>query len=230
MAFETRHKIGLDEVNKELFMTNRAIIVAFQNTGSFHSDSINYGVLDIPKTHLTWFVLDWKVEIIKRPKYGDEIKIITWGRNAARCFSYRDFEIYVNNELYVRATSKWVLLNTQKKTYEEVSQELLDLYGNDDTKSTFPEKRLNHMKVLDKYDNKVKISIRKSDLDFNGHVNNVKYFDYLTDYANAKEYDNFRVTYRKEIKAKEKVYLCYSDDKFCIIDDEGVVKTIIECK
>ncbi len=233
MEFERKHKIGVDEVNKDLLMTNRALIVAFQNIASYHSDSINYGILDIPKTFLTWFVVDWKVEVIKRPKYGDEVVIKTWGRNAIKCFSYRDFELYVNGELYVKATSKWVLFNIKTKKYENISEELLKLYGNDDSKSTFEEKELKHLNPLDTYEKKEKIIIRKSDLDFNGHVNNVKYFDYLTDYADIKEYDNFRITYRKEIKFDDIVYLCQSrseeKDLYAIIDKENIVKTIIEC-
>ena len=230
MAFERKHKIGVDEVNKDLQMTNRAIIVSFQNTGSFHSDSINYGILDIPKTNLTWFVVDWKVEVLKRPKYGDIATIKTWGRNAIRCYSYRDFELYVNKELYIRATSKWILFNVKTQEFETISEELLKLYGNDDTKSTFKEKKLKRINPLDNYESKKKITIKKSDLDFNGHVNNVKYFDYLIDYADVEEYDNFRITYRKEVKANEKIYLCSTKNKYCIINDEGIIKTLIECK
>ena len=234
MVFERKHKVGVDEVNRKLLMTNRAIIVSFENTASFQSDSIHYGILDIPQTLLTWFVIDWKVRVIRRPLYGEELTIRTWGRDAARSFSYRDFEIYVNDELCVQATSKWALLNVATRSFESVTQELLQRYGNDDTMSVFAERELEHMMVLDEYDSRTPIVIRKSDLDFNGHVNNVKYFDFLIDYANAPEYDDFRITYRKEIRKEDQVYLCHSRisnrDLYAIIDAEGQVRTIIECE
>ena len=230
MKFERKHKIGVDEINRKYEMTNRALIVAFQNIASYHSDSINYGILDIPKTFLTWFVVDWKVKVIKRPKYGEVITIKTWGRNANKCFSYRDYEVYINNELCVQATSKWILYNLKSKAYENISDELLKLYGNDDNLSVFEVKELEHLKTLDKYDEKKEIIIRKSDLDFNNHVNNVKYFDYL----NANEYNNFRITYRKEIKADDTIYLCHSKvsekNLYSIIDADNNIKTIIECE
>lgn len=233
MIFERKHKVGVDEVNGKLLMTNRAIIVSFENTASFQSDSIHYGILDIPQTFLTWFVIDWKVRVIRRPLYGDELTIRTWGRDAARSFSYRDFEIYVNGELYVQATSKWALLNVRTRTFETVSEQLLQRYGNEDGLSTFAERELEHMAVLEEYDSKTEITVRKSDLDFNGHVNNVKYFDFLIDYADAPEYSSFRITYRKEIKKKDRVFLCHSShgdkDLYAITDGEGQVKTIIEC-
>ena len=234
MIFERKHKVGVDEVNRKLLMTNRAIIVSFENTASFQSDSIHYGILDIPQTFLTWFVIDWKVRVIRRPVYGEELTIRTWGRDAARSFSYRDFEIYVNDELCVQATSKWALLNVRTKTFEMVTDELLKRYGNEDGLSTFAERELEHMAVLDEYESRILITIRKSDLDFNGHVNNVKYFDFLIDYANAPEHDCFRITYRKEIRKDDSVFLCHSKlvnkDLYAIIDSEGQVKTIIECE
>ena len=234
MIYERTHKVGLDEVNKSLLMTNRAIIVSIENTASYQTDSIGYGILDIPRTDLTWFVIDWKVQVNKRPKYGDKITIKTWNRDTKDCFSYKDFELYVNDKLYVQATSKWILLNTKTKTYENIPDYLLKLCPNEDNLSTFTERKLNHLEVLDNYDNKSRIYIRKSDLDFNNHVNNVKYFDYLIDYNNAIEYNKFRITYRREIKEDEEVYLYHSKienkDLYAIIDKDNNIKTIIECE
>ncbi len=234
MVFERTHKVGVDEVNRELRMTNRALITAFQNSASFYSDSLNYGILDIPKTFLTWFVVDWKVEVLKRPKYGDEITIKNWNRDASNSFTYIDFEVYVNDNLCVKATSKWALFNLKTKSYESISSELIKVYGGNDSKSVFEEKELPHMHTLESYGKKKKIVIRKSDLDFNNHVNNVKYFDYLIDYSDACEYNNLRITYRKEIKADDVVYLHYgkveNKDLYAIIDKDNNVKTIIECE
>ncbi len=234
MIFERKHKIGVDEVNNKMLMTNRALIVAFENTAAFYSDSLHYGVLDIPKTLLTWFVVDWKVEVIERPKYGDELTIKTWSRDPKKCFSYMDFEVYLCDKLLVKATSKWVLFNLKTKSYENISEELINIYVNKNNASVFPEKELEHMNILEKYTKRKKIIIRKSDLDFNNHVNNVKYFDYLIDYSNACDASKFRITYRKEIKEDENIYLHHSKienkDLYAIIDKDGNVKTIIECE
>ena len=230
MEFEFKYKIGVDEVNKKFELTNKAIITLFQNTASFHSDSIHYGIMDVLRTLLTWFLIDWKVKVIKRPKYGDVVTIKTWGRDFYKAFAYMDFELYVNDELYIKATSKWVLYNIKTKSYEEIPEELLDLYGNN-TKRVFNDD-LDHMKVLDNYSDKTKITIRKSDLDFNNHVNNTKYFDYLNDYYDFDEFNDFRITYRKEIKENDIIYLCHekidNKDYYVILDNDNNIETIIE--
>ena len=232
MIYERKHQIGIDEIDRQMRMTNEALITVFQNTACFMSDEIGQGILDVPRTMLTWFVIDWQVEVIHRPEYGDLLNIRTWGRDAYKCFSYRDFEVFVNDSLCVRATSKWVLYDLKSRSYAEVSKELMDLFGIDDSRSVFEQRELEHLDVLENYDDHERIDIRISDLDFNGHVNNVKYLNYLTDYGNAIDYDRFRITYRKEIKPDETVYLCHSkiDHKhhYAIMDEEGRVRTIIE--
>ena len=45
--------------------------------GGEHSNKVGYGALDIDKTGLSWILLDWKVQVIKRPIYSEELKIKT---------------------------------------------------------------------------------------------------------------------------------------------------------
>ena len=43
------------------------------------------------------------------PKYKDIIKVNTWARSFDKCCSYRDFEIYCNEELI------WSAINNEKR-------------------------------------------------------------------------------------------------------------------
>jgi len=231
MKYERKHKVGIDEVNNEFLMTNKALIVVFENAMSFYADKFGFGILDVVKTNLTWFVVDWKVKVLKRPKYGDKLIIRTWGRDPKDCFMYTDFEVYVNDELYVQATTKMALFNVKTTSLESIPKKVLRNFVKED--STFKERELKHMVVLDKYDDISEIVIRKSDLDFNRHVNNVRYFDYLADYFDYSDFNDFRITYRKEIKEEDNISLYHSKrdniDYFAIKDDKDNVKTIIEC-
>ncbi len=234
MIYERTHKPGIDEVNRHLQMTNSALIALLQNTACFHADSIHYGVFDIPRTNLTWFIIDWKAEILKRPHYGEELTVRTWARNVQGHFCYRDFEVYAKEELCVRATSKWALFDARNMTYAEMPEEMLERFGHDEREPVFQEKELEHLSILEDYDEKTEIRIRKTDLDFNRHVNNVKYLDYLIDYGKGKDYDRFRIAYRKQIREEEKVYLCHSlignVHHYAIVDEENNIKTIIKAE
>ena len=106
MIFERKHKIGIDEVNKNFKMTNESMVTVFQNLASFNSDEVGYGVLNVPKTGKTWVVVDWKLRVLRRPRYGEEVSVKTWGRNTEGLISFKDFEIRSGDELCAIAREK----------------------------------------------------------------------------------------------------------------------------
>ena len=177
MIFERKHKIGIDEVNKKFKMTNESMLTAFQNLASFNSDVVGYGVYDVPKTGKTWIVVDWKLRVLRRPRYGEDVMVRTWGRKTQGLISFRDFEIRSDNELCAVATSKWMLIDLVTRKPIEITDDIKDAFGIHNELEVFIDEEFETIKPLDTYDKELKINIRKSDLDFNNHVNNIKYFD-----------------------------------------------------
>ena len=51
----------------------------------------------IKETKVTWILLDWKLKVINRPTYGQVLTVNTWGKGMNKFFTYRDYEIYDNN-------------------------------------------------------------------------------------------------------------------------------------
>ena len=94
MIFKEQFTIQLKDIGKENYMKNRAILEIFENIGTHHSDIAGYGPNDIKRTGVTWVLLDWKVQVLKRPKYGEKLNVSTWGRTMKRTYTYRDFEMY----------------------------------------------------------------------------------------------------------------------------------------
>ena len=69
MIVEQKYRIKLSEINRKTEATNKTILAILEDVGSKHSDIAGYGIMQMPETHLTWVLLDWKVEILRRPKY-----------------------------------------------------------------------------------------------------------------------------------------------------------------
>ena len=114
MVFEQQFKMGIKDIGNNNFIKNRAILEMLENIGAYHSDLAGYGAGDIEKTHVAWILAGWKLNVIKRPKYGQTINIKTWGRDMSRATTYRDFEVFnEQGKLCAIATSKWVLVNTK---------------------------------------------------------------------------------------------------------------------
>ena len=142
MVFEQQFKMGIKDIGNNNFIKNRAILEMLENIGAYHSDLAGYGAGDIEKTHVAWILAGWKLNVIKRPKYGQTINIKTWGRDMSRATTYRDFEVFnEQGKLCAIATSKWVLVNTKTGKLTRITEEIANKYKPEE-KSVYPEKEL----------------------------------------------------------------------------------------
>ena len=74
MIVEREYYVKLSEIGKENKITNKALLGILEDIGGVHSNIAGYGIPTMDKTHLTWILLDWKVQVIRRPNYGEKIK------------------------------------------------------------------------------------------------------------------------------------------------------------
>jgi medium-chain acyl-[acyl-carrier-protein] hydrolase len=240
MIYREKFKIGLKDIWKGNEVSNKAILEYLENVACYHSDSVGYGINTSDVTNLTWLLLDWKVKVIKRPKYGQTLDIHTWSRYIVKCYAYRDFEIYdENNNLCVIATSKWLLINNRTRKIVKVEQEVADKYESETEKSVFDEE-IDKIKEPINYKSSIIYQIKRKDIDVIGHMHNLYYLDlaYETlpeEVYNQRPFDEIRIMYKKEVKLGDTV-VCkytYEDDKHIVAiqsEDEKTLHAIIELK
>lgn len=238
MIYEENFKIGLKDVWKGNKVSNRAILEYLENIAAYHSDSVGYGINTSEKTSVSWILLDWKLEVIKRPEYGQTLKIHTWSRKIIKYYAYRDFEIYDNqNNLCAIATSKWLLINNKTGKIEKVEEEMANKYESETEKKVF-EDELEKLTLPQNYENSIIYETKRKDIDIIGHMHNLYYLDlaYEAMPENVYEkrpFDKIRIMYKKEIKLGEIVKCKYSFEnnkhKVAIVsEDEKILHAIIE--
>ena len=172
MIIEHEYDIKLSEIGKNNKITNKAILSCLEDIGGIHSNIAGNGILDIPKTKLTWVLLDWKVKIIRRPIYTEKMRIKTWSRRTIKCYSYRDFEIYdTNNNLIGIATSKWILINIESGKIVKVEDNLLSKYEPETGKTVFGEDDIEKIKEPEQYLSENEYKAKRSDIDVNNLIN-----------------------------------------------------------
>ena len=239
MIVEQDYRIKLSEIGKENKITNKAILGDLEDIGGIHSNIAGYGILDIPQTKLSWVLLDWKLKIIRRPKYSEKIKIKTWSKNAIKFYTYRDFEVYdENGQVIAIATSKWVLLDIDKGKIVKISDEVLNKYEPELEKSVFDISEIEKLQEPENYISEVEYTVKKSDIDVNNHMHNLNYLELANealpeDVYNEQELNNVRINYKKEIKLGETVKCKYSFENNTHIiviksKDEKVIHAIIK--
>lgn len=215
--FEHDFEIGLRDIEKPNYLSNKSILAFLENIGSYHSDSINFGLNNLPQTHSSWVLLGWKVKVLKRPIYEDKLHIVTWAREVEKLSTYRDFEIYnQNNELVAIATSKWVLIDTNTGKLRLIPEDLINLYGPENKKVFSDEEAvLSKLSDSDKYDLESIYTVSRSQIDLNKHMHNLYYLDMAYEALPEDVYENnifnsFEICYRKQIKLHDTVKCYYS--------------------
>ena len=229
MFIEHKCHIGLRDIGIGNKLKNKSLLGFLEDAGGIHSDIAGYGVEDIEKTNLSWVVLGWKIEIIKRPSYGEWLNIKTWSRKTNKFYAYRDYEVYnQENQLVAKGTSKWVILDIKKKTIMALTEKIVGPYEKEDRQALEEEPKY---KIVDSenYINKCDYKINRSIIDVNEHVHNTSYIDIAyealpKEIYYSEELNNIEIIYKKEIKYAETVKCCYSkieNEHIIVIKDEN---------
>ena len=88
MFYTSHFQIGFAHIGFGNLITNSGILSILEETAGSHSSSIGCGLNDIPETHISWAILNWKVKVFKRPKYLDKVIVKTWAREKNKIFSF----------------------------------------------------------------------------------------------------------------------------------------------
>ncbi len=180
-TFSETHTIPYYEGNVTNHMTlamllNVVILVSeHQNEtlGVDHKQLINnYGT--------GWIVTSYSIKINQMPAIDQTIKLTTRGTSYNKYFAFREFwiEDEAGNEL-VKIDSIWVLMNEKTRKVTTIDSEVIAPYESENVKKVprlpRPEKIGSDLDFSKKY------QVRSNDIDFNGHVNNAHYLDWMVD-------------------------------------------------
>ena len=181
-------------------------------------------VPDVGELGYKWIITQYKLEINRMPKISEEVTIRTFIKEHNRVFTYREFELYdENNELLVHVLTVFALIN-EKRKLSRIPKELTEAFGSKESKRI---RRLARPDLPD-LKNQVKektYSVRYFDIDRNFHANNSMYFIWMLDalgdeFLARHDILSGNVVYEKEIYMDEEV-VSYVD--FKIDEQENLI-------
>ena len=206
--FQKSYVISNNDVDKRFQLKVPAIFRYFQDVAMSATAPLGVDSISLSKRNIDWVITRMTVEIKRLPKCDEEITVHTYpGKDMAMLYPRYFFITDVNGEVIISSSSVWALIdNTSRKVIidretisklpGETSPYQLDL----PEKVAFPDSNT----FIEKR------TIHYSDLDFNSHMNNVRYVELLMDAHDSSFYDTHRLSsitlnYMKEIKEKEAV-------------------------
>jgi acyl-ACP thioesterase len=157
----------------------------FQEIASDHAEDLGVGRQAMSVTGQVWILSRISVQWDKRPKWRDALTVRSWPRGADKLFALRDYDIRDQEDRpLVRGRSGWIILDMEKRrplrpqaVMESLPQnEGLDALPDGPVSLSFPDGGEGGTVV--------KAGERQaaySDIDYNGHVNNTRYIEWIQD-------------------------------------------------
>lgn len=204
-------------------MRLQSLLDYLAEASSAHSDALGVGYKDLISGNFGWVLNRWKLKIFDYPSGRDKIIIETWTSKVYKFYANREFIIYnMAGEEIAKATSVWIFLNVERKRPSRIPEDIQNRYKMVD-ESIF-EDFYKFSDFKDVKDSK-NFAIRRSDIDYNDHVNNVKYIEWIIESIPESIFDKYslvdlEILYKQEIQ--------YGQEAICQMDESNLSNDCIE--
>ena len=183
LTYQMKMKIPFDmaDMNGHIKLPD-VILLSLQVSGM---QSIELGVSDktiLEEYNLVWIITDYDIEVVRLPRFAEEITIETEALSYNRLFCYRRFTIYdeAGQEL-IHMMATFVLMDRDSRKVHAVEPEIVAPYQSDFDKKLIRGPKYESLEEPISKD----YHVRFYDLDMNGHVNNSKYLDWIFEVMGA---------------------------------------------
>jgi acyl-ACP thioesterase len=155
------------------------------------------------------------------PKWEDEVIVETFPRGGRKIAAWRDFEIKDSDgNILGVATSEWMIIDLSARKTVAIPQSVLSciddsivpvLGANPFSKLRFPNECPNPV---------FSSHAQKSHIDLNGHVNNVRYIEWMLEPCKSPRPKKMEVVFRGEAFAGDEVNVSV------VADDDGLLHRV----
>lgn len=190
------------EIDKDQHATPSSILQYVEDVSMGHSIKIGYGLKALLDVGLCWIVNKWHVVMDRYPKWNETITMETWVCNYQRFLAKRDYRIKdMKGNILGNITSRWIFYNYLQKKPQRILPEIINGYGRLDYNAV--EDDFKKIILPENWEYEKKYNVRRSDIDTNKHVNNIKYVEWICDTIPESVYENcqlreFEIVYNHE--------------------------------
>ena len=183
--YSEQHKLKNYETDFKREIKPSALLGFFQEAAGANSEEMGLGFDDLKASGMFWVLSKMSVEILALPHFKDDIIVETWPHSPNKAIFERSFRIKdASGNIMVNAFSRWCILREGGRIVPASS-----------VKNTIPS-YIEERAVTSEFFTPVsivgaepvfKLKIANSEYDLNGHVNNIKYADYIFNCFSVEE-------------------------------------------
>jgi medium-chain acyl-[acyl-carrier-protein] hydrolase len=151
-----------------------------QETAGNHVDALGIGIETLISQGMTWILSRFHVQVFQYPLWRERIRLETWESDAYSFYALRDFQLFdAQNQAIAAASSLWLILDIRSRHPVRIPDHIVAMRVKERVRA-----------VVDRFDNlwrpatvavEKRFAVRRSDLDLNQHVNNVRYVEWAVE-------------------------------------------------
>jgi acyl-ACP thioesterase len=184
-----------------------AIANYLQESAWRHANHLGFGYEDTRQRNEFWVIVSLMIRMTGSPEWGTTITVETWPKGIDRLFAFRDFKIMDAEGVVIgAATSTWMILDqdTRRPKSVDIVKPVLHMATNHGGLEGNPP-LLMPLKDISGVESR---QVRFSEVDQNGHVNNIRYIDWCIDALPSEWHREHRIrsmviNYLSEVRADE---------------------------
>lgn len=182
-----------------------SVLDLFQDAAGEHAKALGIGYYDLLPDNRCWMILRLRYEVIQQPRLFSDVIVKTWPIESKRLEFERDYVISdTEGNVLIKGTSAWAILDVTDREKPSFVMARDFSFGIDEYVS---ERALEGRfeRLTPKFEADTAPFMTKSgytDIDTNGHVNNIKYANFILnalDLPAERSIRAFRIDYVKEI-------------------------------
>lgn len=198
--FEENYKVRYSECDRDGRMKLKTFMDYAQETAGSHAAALGVGFSILRPRHMAWLLSRIRLGIRRYPRVGETIRVRTYPQGFDRLFARREFRFCAENgEVCAEATSLWILFDMLNRKIMSVQHEAGSLMpDNSALPVAFP--LLGKLPPPDAPETLMQCTIRETQIDLNGHLNNAEYAGLVQDTLGHAVYPaEFQINYQKAI-------------------------------
>jgi acyl-ACP thioesterase len=184
--WQEKYTVQFGDVDQSGRLAPTAVFEYFQNVAMNHAGDLGCGREVMQKAGQVWILSRLSVVMEKRPKLGQSITVRSWPRSWEKLFALRDYDILdETGRPLIYGRSGWIILDIEKRRPLR-PQTIVDTLPPNEGRNALP----SGARALASRQDLARVGERKavySDIDCNGHVNNVRYIQWISDIIDAEQ-------------------------------------------
>jgi medium-chain acyl-[acyl-carrier-protein] hydrolase len=179
-VFILSHSVRSSETDLRGRLSLRGLCELLQESGGRHAASLGVGAESLTRQGLAWVLIQWSVRIEAWPAWRSDLAVETWPSGLTERTATRDYLLRDSRgAVLARATSHWVMLDLLRRRPVRMPDAVRQIPLAPRPRALAEE--LLRLPPPETAGGSSELAVRWSDLDANGHVNNLAYVEWIVE-------------------------------------------------